>query len=310
MGQKVHPIGFRIGITRTWDAKWYAGKNYTALLKEDMALRALVRKRLFNANVSRIEIERAANQLTVTVHTARPGIVIGRNGQAVEEMRLLLERTTKKKCRLNVMEIRNPELDAYLVARNVADQLEKRVAYRRALKQSVQRTIRAGARGVKILAAGRLGGNEIASNFKESQGSVPLQTLRADIDYGMAPARTTFGMIGIKVWIYKGDVLKNGVRVDAAMPVSLTEGDRDRGGPRGRDRGGFGGRGGAGAGAGRSGGPGVGRGAGPGAGRGASRPGGRFGAPPPRPSGPPPVARAPIAPAVAEAPPAETGGEP
>ena len=251
MGQKVHPVGFRIGITRTWDAKWYAGKNYTELLKDDMALRALVRQKLFNASISRIEIERAANQLTVTVHTARPGIVIGKSGQAVEELRQLLERTTKKRCRLNVIEIRSPELDAYLVARNVADQLEKRVAYRRALKQAVQRTVRAGARGCKIAAGGRLGGNEIASTFKESHGSVPLHTLRADIDYGTAPAKTTFGVIGVKVWIYKGDVLRDGRRVEGPAPVVI--GDqaqaRDRGPRGGRERtGGRGGQGGFGGG--------------------------------------------------------------
>jgi small subunit ribosomal protein S3 len=236
MGQKVHPVGFRLGTTRTWDAKWYADKNYTDLLKEDMALRTLVRKRLANASISRIELERAANQLTVTVHTARPGIVIGKSGQAVEEMRQLLERTTKKRCRLNVIEIRNPEVDAFLVARNVADQLEKRVAYRRAMKQAVQRTMRAGAKGCKILAGGRLGGNEIASRFKETQGSVPLHTLRADIDYGMVPARTTFGVIGIKVWIYKGDVMRDGRRIDTPSPVSVPDQYRDRAPRGGRDR--------------------------------------------------------------------------
>lgn len=242
MGQKVHPVGFRLGVTRTWDAKWYADKNYTTLLKEDMALRNLVRQRLANASVSRIEIERAANQVTVTVHTARPGIVIGKSGQAVEELRQMLARATHKNCRLNVIEIRNPELDAYLVARNVADQLEKRVAYRRALKQAVQRTMRAGARGVKIVAGGRLGGNEIASRFKESQGSVPLQTLRADIDYGFAAAHTTFGVIGIKVWIYKGNVRRDGQRPEPQPAQQPFEGDRVQG--RGRGAGGRGPRGG------------------------------------------------------------------
>ncbi len=306
MGQKVHPVGFRLGITRTWDAKWYAGKNYTELLKEDMALRALIRQRLYNASISRIEIERAATQLTLTVHTARPGIVIGKSGQAVEELRQVLEKTTKKKSRLNVIEIRNPEMDAYLVARNVAEQLEKRVAYRRAMKQAVLRTMRAGARGCKIVASGRLGGNEIASQFKETQGSVPLHTLRADIDYGFSPARTTFGAIGIKVWIYKGDVLKNGQRVAGPSQAALPEQPRDRQGYGNQGRGAGGPGGGQGRGPGGQGGGqgrgGQGRGGtGVGQGRGALRPQGSFGPRPQgrptggRPSGPPQGQR-PVAP--------------
>ncbi len=207
MGQKVNPIGFRIGIIRDWDARWYAGKNYTELLHEDLAVRDLIQNKLAGAGVSRIEIERAANNLRINIHTAKPGMVIGRGGSGVEALRKLVEELTKKKVHLNIIEIKVPELDAYLVAQNVASQLEKRVAFRRAMKQAVFRTIRAGAKGVKINCGGRLGGADMARSESYHEGTVPLQTLRADIDYGFVEAHTTYGRIGIKVWIYKGEIL-------------------------------------------------------------------------------------------------------
>ena len=255
MGHKVHPTGFRLGVIKGWDSRWYADKTYKDLLAEDRKLRNVIRKRLANAGISRIEIERVAGtQIAVTIHTAKPGIVIGKSGESVERLRQDLERQTKKKVRLSIVEIRTPELDAYLVARSIADQLEKRVSFRRAMKQGVQKTMRMGAKGIKVVMGGRLGGAEIARVEKESEGSVPLQTLRADIDYGLAEARTTYGVIGIKVWIYHGDVLpeRQGERVSQGVSAPATarpehgerrggrggeRGDRgDRGGPRG-DRG-------------------------------------------------------------------------
>lgn len=232
MGQKVNPIGFRLGISRTWDSKWFAGKDYAKNVGEDLAIRAFVQRRLANAGVSRVEIERASQQLTVTVSTARPGVVIGKNGTAVEEHRQTLEKMTSKRVRLNVLEIRQSELDATLVARNIAEQLEKRVAYRRAMKQTVQRTMRAGAKGIRIVVGGRLGGNEMASRSKEIAGSVPLHTLRAYIDYGLAEAKTTFGMLGVKVWIYRGDVIPG---KPGPEPIALPAGaNRARAGGAGR----------------------------------------------------------------------------
>jgi len=244
-----------LGVIKGWDSRWYADKTYKDLLAEDRKLRDIIRKRLANAGISRIEIERVAGtQIAVTIHTAKPGIVIGKSGESVERLRQDLERQTKKKVRLSIVEIRTPELDAYLVARSIADQLEKRVSFRRAMKQGVQKTMRAGAKGIKVVMGGRLGGAEIARVEKESEGSVPLQTLRADIDYGLAEARTTYGVIGIKVWIYHGDVLpeRQGERVSQGVSAPATarpehgerrggrggeRGDRgDRGGPRG-DRG-------------------------------------------------------------------------
>lgn len=207
MGQKVNPIGFRIGIIRDWDARWYAGKNYTELLHEDLAVRELIQNTLEGASVSRIEIERAANNLRINIHTAKPGMVIGRGGSGVEELRKKLEDLTGKKVHLNIMEIKVPELDAYLVAQSVAAQLEKRVAFRRAMKQAVFRSIRAGAKGIKINCSGRLGGADMARSESYHEGTVPLQTLRADIDYGFVEAHTTYGRIGVKVWIYKGEIL-------------------------------------------------------------------------------------------------------
>ncbi len=207
MGQKVHPKGLRLGIIKEWDSKWYASKNYRELLHEDLAIRSYIKKKLYQAGVSRIEIERAANRLRVGIHTAKPGIVIGRGGTEVEALRKELESLTGKQVNVNIVEIKKPELDAQLVAENVAAQLEKRVAFRRAMKQAVARAMRAGAQGVRIEVGGRLAGAEMARNEWYSEGKVPLHTLRADIDYGFAEALTTYGKIGVKVWIYKGDVL-------------------------------------------------------------------------------------------------------
>lgn len=207
MGQKVSPIGFRIGIIRDWDARWFASKNYKELLHEDLDIRDYIQKKLDGASVSRIEIERAANNLRINIHTAKPGMVIGRGGAGVEELRKHLEITTEKKVHLNIIEIKKPELDAFLVAENVASQLERRIAFRRAMKQAVFRTMRNGAKGVKIACSGRLGGSEMARDESYHEGTVPLQTLRADIDYGFTEARTTYGRIGVKVWIYKGEIL-------------------------------------------------------------------------------------------------------
>jgi len=249
LGHKVHPTGFRLGVIKGWDSRWYADKTYKDLLAEDRKLRDIIRKRLANAGISRIEIERVAGtQIAVTIHTAKPGIVIGKSGESVERLRQDLERQTKKKVRLSIVEIRTPELDAYLVARSIADQLEKRVSFRRAMKQGVQKTMRAGAKGIKVVMGGRLGGAEIARVEKESEGSVPLQTLRADIDYGLAEAHTTYGVIGIKVWIYHGDVLPERQRERVSQGVSspaAERGDRgDRRGGRGGERGDRGDRGG------------------------------------------------------------------
>jgi len=219
LGHKVHPIGFRLGVIKGWQSRWFAERTYKDLLAEDLRVRALVQRRLANAAVSRVEIERAAaNQISVTIHTAKPGIVIGKSGQAVEELRRLLEHETKKKVRLNIVEIRQPEMDAYLVARNVAEQLEKRISFRRAMKQAVQKAMRAGAKGIRVTVGGRLGGAEIARTEKEMEGKIPLQTLRADIDYGFAEAHTTYGVIGVKVWIYRGEVLPDRRRMEPTAP--------------------------------------------------------------------------------------------
>ena len=207
MGHKVHPYGFRLGVSRTWNAKWYAGKGYTDLLKEDITIRQLVTKRLANASVSGVEIERGINHVTVTIHTAKPGIVIGKGGANVEALRQQIGRLTTRKVKLEIKEIRQPELDAVLVAANIAQQLTRRIAFKKAMKQAVQRTMKGGARGVKINVAGRLGGSEMARREWEKEGRVPLGTLRADISYGQVLARTTYGAIGVKVWIYRGDIM-------------------------------------------------------------------------------------------------------
>ena len=207
MGQKVHPTGFRIGIIYDWQSKWFAEQGYRVLLQEDLRVRSYIADNLRDAGISRVEIERNANQVTVTIHTAKPGIVIGRGGQKVDELRNKLEALTGKRIRVNIQEIRMPEMDAQLVARNIADQLERRVAFRRALKQTVARTMGRGAEGCKAMVAGRLGGTEMSRRESTMDGRVPLHTIRADIDFGQAEAHTTFGRIGVKVWIYKGEML-------------------------------------------------------------------------------------------------------
>ncbi|MBT9167010.1 MAG: 30S ribosomal protein S3 [Syntrophomonadaceae bacterium] len=207
MGQKVSPVGFRLGIIRDWEAKWYADKKYTEQLHEDLQIRKVVAKHLVNAGVSRVEIERVANRIRISVHTAKPGIVIGKGGAGVDELRKKLEKFTGKQVHINIIEIKVPEMDAYLVAESIATQLTKRIAFRRAMKQSLLRTMRSGAKGIKVMVSGRLGGAEIARREAYHEGSVPLQTLRANIDYGFVEAHTTYGRIGVKVWIYKGEVL-------------------------------------------------------------------------------------------------------
>lgn len=218
MGRKVHPYGFRVGVTKDWLSKWFAERNYAELVHEDLRLRKLIMDTLPDAGVSQILVDRNANQITLTVKTAKPGIVIGRGGQNAEMLRTLLQNATEKRVRLNIEEIRVPELDAYLVARSVADQLERRVAFRRAMKQSVQRTMGRGALGCRVRISGRLGGSEMSRSEAEMQGQVPLHTLRADIDFGLAEAHTTFGVIGVKCWIYKGEITReNNPLVASAM---------------------------------------------------------------------------------------------
>lgn len=220
MGHKVHPTGFRLGVIYDWQSKWYADRNYTELLQEDLRIRNEIMSKLADAGISKVEIDRNANQVTIGIHTAKPGIVIGRSGQKVDELRSDLEKLTGKRVRININEIRVPELDAYLVARSIAEQLQRRVAFRRAMKQAVARTMARGALGVKVQVAGRLGGAEMSRRETEKAGRVPLHTLRADIDYGQAEAHTTFGRIGVKVWIYKGDVIPERRPAQTAAPAA------------------------------------------------------------------------------------------
>ncbi len=207
MGQKVSPIGLRVGIIKDWESKWYAGKDFADLLHEDIKIRKFVSEKLKEASTSKIEIERAANRVNVTVYTAKPGMVIGKGGTEVENLRLELVKMTNKKVHININEIKTPELDAFLVAESIAQQLERRVSFRRAMKQAIQRTMRSGAKGIRTMVSGRLGGADIARSESYSEGTVPLHTLRADIDYATAEADTTFGKLGVKVWIYRGEVL-------------------------------------------------------------------------------------------------------
>jgi small subunit ribosomal protein S3 len=243
LGQKVHPVGFRLGVIKGWQSRWYADqRTYRSVLSEDFAIRNLINKELANAAVARIEIERmAGTQITVNIYTAKPGIVIGRSGEKVERLRVTLEKLTKKKVHPKILEIRTPELEAVLVARSIAEQLEKRVSFRRAMKQAVQKAMKAGAKGIKVICGGRLGGAEIARSEREVEGSVPLHTLRADIDFAIAEAHTTFGIIGVKVWIYKGLVLPGRHRQPTA-PIEADMSPRpersDRGERRGDRRGG------------------------------------------------------------------------
>ncbi len=270
MGRKVHPIGFRLGYIKDWQSKWFADRTYTDQLHEDILLRRLIIKELSNAGVARVEIERSANKVEVTVFTAKPGIVIGKRGAKVDELKSDLEKRTGKKVKLNIQEIHQPELEAQLVAESIGEQINKRVSYKRAMKQAVQRAMRLGAQGVKIKCSGRLGGAEMARIANESDGRVPRHTLRADIDYAVVHAHTTYGRIGVKVWIYKGEVFPDAMGKLQVVQTAATRsqaaeeenrprqrndrggrGDRsDRGG--GGDRGGRGGRGARGGGGGGS----------------------------------------------------------
>jgi small subunit ribosomal protein S3 len=207
LGQKVNPIGFRLGVIKTWDSKWFAKADYAKLLHEDLKLRSFLKKRLYNSGVSKIEIERAANKAKVNIYTARPGLIIGKKGSEVETLKKDLAKLTDKEIYLNIQEVRKPELDAQLVAENVALQLERRIAFRRAMKKSVTSALKFGAKGIRITCSGRLGGAEMSRTEWYREGRVPLHTLRADIDYGLAEAKTTYGIIGVKVLIFKGEIL-------------------------------------------------------------------------------------------------------
>ena len=207
MGQKVNPIGLRLGINRTWDSRWYADSGYGELLHEDLTIRNFLRSRLLQAGVSRIIIERPAKKARITIHTARPGVVIGKKGADIEKLRKDLQAMTGSEVHLNIVEIRKPEIDAKLVAENISNQLERRVAFRRAMKRAVQSAMRLGALGIRIQCGGRLGGAEIARTEWYREGRVPLHTLRADVDYGETTAKTTYGTCGVKVWVFKGEIL-------------------------------------------------------------------------------------------------------
>ncbi|MBV8461566.1 MAG: 30S ribosomal protein S3 [Candidatus Eremiobacteraeota bacterium] len=223
MGQKVNPVGFRLGITRTWDSRWFEGRQYRDWLHEDLRMRKLVDGLSRSAAVSKLEIERRANQVRVVVSTAKPGIIIGKRGAGIEELKKNLEKVSGRQVNINVVEIKHPELDAKLVANNIVDQLEKRIAFRRAMRQAIQRTMKAGAKGIKVQVGGRLGGAEIARVERNFEGKVPLHTLRANIDYAHSEAYTTFGRIGVKVWIYLGEVLPDGkAKADAAQPSRVS----------------------------------------------------------------------------------------
>lgn len=206
MGQKVHPIGFRLGVTRTWDSRWYSKQSYSKLLHEDIKLREYLKEKLYSAGIAKIDIERAANKIKVNVHTARPGIVIGKKGAGVESLKADVQKFTKHELFLNIIEVKKPEANAQLIAENVASQLEKRVAFRRAMKKCMTSAFKQGIKGIKIRVSGRLGGAEIARTEWYSEDSVPLHTLRANIDYGQAIAKTTYGIIGVKAWVYTGEI--------------------------------------------------------------------------------------------------------
>ncbi|MCL6562248.1 MAG: 30S ribosomal protein S3 [Firmicutes bacterium] len=230
MGQKVHPKGLRLGIIKDWDSRWFApARQGPELLAEDVRIRRFIKSRHYQAGISRVEIERGtSNKLRISVHTGKPGMVIGKGGVGVEALRKDLEQLTGKQVNLNILEVKNPEVDAQLVAESVASQLEKRIAFKRAMKQAVQRAMRQGAKGVKVMVSGRLGGAEIARREWTWEGSIPLHTLRADIDYGFAEAHTTYGVIGVKVWIYKGQVLPGARRrpTAGASAAAAREGGR------------------------------------------------------------------------------------
>ena len=253
MGQKVNPHGLRVGVIKDWDSRWYASDEKVGdLIVEDQKIRKFLKKTLYGAGVPKIEIERSADTVTVYLHCARPGVVIGKGGEQIEQYRATVEKMIGKKVKLNIVEVRNPDMNAQLVAENIAQQLEKRISHRRAMKNSMARAMRAGAKGIKVCCSGRLGGREIAGVEHYHEGTIPLQTIRADIEYGFAEAATTFGRIGVKVWIYKGEVLSQTLRttprtMDTSKPYQerrerrpRRDGDRRQGGfNRDRQNGGF-----------------------------------------------------------------------
>jgi small subunit ribosomal protein S3 len=278
MGQKVHPESMRVGYIHDWKSNWFTERDFSDYLAEDVAIRAHITGKLAHAGLSDITIRKDANEVEVNIHTARPGIVIGKSGSEVDALRRDLHRITKKQIKVNILEIKRPELDAKLVAQSIAEQLQNRVAFRRAMKRALTSAMRSGAKGCKIQVGGRLGGSEMARTEMYSDGRVPLHTLRADIDYGFYEARTTFGRIGCKVWINKGEIMPEGyggadlTEMEAPQQAGIGAGDRDRGGRGRNERDGRGGRGGRGGG---PGGPGGGRGpGGPGGGRGGRSGGG------------------------------------
>jgi len=220
VGQKVHPKGFRLNVIEQWESRWFAGREYADLLHEDVKVRNFLKARLYHAGVSRIDIERAANKAKINIHTARPGIVIGKKGAEIEKLKQELTRLTARECFLNIHEVRRPDLEAQLVAENVALQLERRVAFRRAMKEAVARAMRMGAQGIRIQCAGRLGGSEIARTEWYREGRVPLHTLRADVNYGFAEARCGYGVIGVRVWIFRGEVLTKQEEEQRHAPVA------------------------------------------------------------------------------------------
>ena len=245
MGQKVNPHGLRVGVIKDWDSRWYASEEKVGdLIVEDQKIRKYLKKTLYGAGVPKIEIERSADTVTIYLHCARPGVVIGKGGEQIEQYRLAVEKMIGKKVKLNIVEVRNPDMNAQLVAENIAQQLEKRISHRRAMKNSMARAMRAGAKGIKVCCSGRLGGREIAGVEHYHEGTIPLQTIRADIEYGFAEAATTFGRIGVKVWIYKGEVLSQTLRTTPrTMDTSKPYQERRERRPRrdGDRRGGFGG---------------------------------------------------------------------
>ena len=242
MGQKVHPYGFRLGVTKTWRSRWFAKQDYAKLLEEDLDLKKLLGARLKSAGVSSIEVDRPGNKLRITIRTSRPGIIIGRKGAEIEKLKQDLAKQTKRDVFIDIVEVHKPELDAQLVSESIALQLEKRVAFRRAMRKAVDSALRFGCKGIKVRVSGRLNGAEIARSEWYLQGQLPLHTLRADIDYGFAQAYTTYGVIGIKCWVYKGEVLSDGRRPTDGEPrknAPRRDGDRrERGDSRGGDRGG------------------------------------------------------------------------
>jgi len=237
VGQKVHPNGFRLGVIQNWSSIWYAGRDYAELLHEDLKLRGYIKKRLFQTGVAKIDIERAGRKTKVHIFTARPGLVIGQRGQEVDKLRMELERLTGHELMINIHEVLSPELASTLVAESIAQQLQRRISFRRAMKKSIQSTMRLGAKGIRIRVSGRLNGAEIARTEQAREGSVPLHTLRANVDYGVATAFTTYGTIGVKVWIYHGDILpgERVTTVGGERPAGATGGGARRGGGSDRD---------------------------------------------------------------------------